>query len=88
MPYLPSTSDATKVRSSSPTEPYPEMNLSEPEQCSLQEVEQMNCLSPTRVNSKAVVRYAEMGLPVPLNMVAENTDLRYSMSFLELTIKH
>ena len=48
----------------------------------------MNCLSPTRVNSKAVVRYAEMGLPVPLNMVAENTDLRYSMSFQELTIKH
>ena len=79
MPYHPSSSETSKVQSCSPTEPYQEIDLSAPEQCSLQEVEKVSvsCLSPTRVNSKAVVRYAEMGIPVPLTRIAENTDLRY-----------
>ena len=80
MPYLPSNPDTTeKPRSSSPTptEPGLEMNLSAPEQCTLAETGEEWCPpSPTRVHSKAVVRYAEVGIPAPLNRIAENTDLR------------
>ena len=68
MPYFPSDPIVSeKPRSSSPIETDMTLHLGTGEKCTT---------SPTRVHSKAVVRYAEVGIPVPLNKIAQNTDLR------------
>ena len=73
MPYLPSTPTGDKPRSTSPTESTAAaaLQLSAAGQCSLVEP-----TSPTKVQSSAVVRYSESGVPVPLARIAQNTDLR------------
>ena len=68
MPYIPSTT--TPGTPTTPRSPAPFI----PEVSSVPDTWTPG--SPTKVQSNAVVKYAQVDVPSPLNKIAENTDLR------------
>jgi len=78
MPYIPSTtsssSGTTTTSTTGPLPPPPSI----PTVTSVPEtsLSSTSPSSPTKVQSNAVVKYAEVAVPVPLNKIARNTDLR------------